>query len=137
MFPFFFISVICSFQLPHIFNSCMTTFCFSFPNHFISNNNGGGKSIWFHHKILKILQITWNFSFSTNNIQLTIFHFYFYILLLKLNIYLLLVACTFSSSLQSILNSDTSQAQSLVNSGELAPAETAWDRAPSSNNAPL
>lgn len=37
----------------------------------------------------------------------------------------LLVACTFSSSLQSTLNSDTNQAQSLVNSGELAPAVTA------------
>lgn len=41
------------------------------------------------------------------------------------NIYSLLVACTFSSSLQNNLNSVTSQAQSFVNSGELAPLEAA------------
>lgn len=58
-------------------------------------------------------------------------------LFFKVQVYLLLVACTFSSSLQSTLNSETSQAQSLVNSGEVAPAETACDSAPSSNNGPL
>lgn len=83
------------------------------------------------------LQRTWNFSFSIDNVQLTIPKLYFLYFAPRTDIYLLLVACTFSSSLQSTLNSDTSQAQSLVNSGELAPAETAWDRAPSSNNGPL